>query len=100
MRLIDLDEIEGIDDIRIEDASLRLLAEVRDLPHFAAIQEALRRYQDKALSTVLNLDSDLSRIREAQGRWTMARQLLDLLENDAAAAYERRQKNDEDQDDQ
>ena len=85
------DPVRGADSTPFEDEELKLLAQVRDLPHFAAIKSALLRYQDRAREAIEDFSSDMNRIREAQGRCALARQFLDLLEHDAPAAYHKRQ---------
>lgn len=85
------DPVRGADTDAFPDDEVRLLAEIRDLPHFKALRSALLRYQERARGTIEDFTADLNRIREAQGRCSLARQILDLLENDAPAAYHRRQ---------
>jgi hypothetical protein len=95
-----LDPVFGSDDTPLADDEIKLLAEVRDLPHFPAIRSALLRYQSRAREAIEDFESDLNRIREAQGRCSLARQFLDLLEHDAPAAYHKRQESHADQDDE
>lgn len=93
----DTQEVMGSDDVPLTDDEIKKLAEVKDLPHFAVLRSVLLRYQARALDTIQDYTTPVERIREAQGRCSLAKQFLDLLENDAPRLYEQRhQTTDED----
>ena len=95
MDLFTLKSAEDADSKPLELPELKLLAEIRDLPHWPALQRALMRYEARAYAVIAAPESSIEHIREAQGRLNMARQLADLLADDAPAAYEKRREPDE-----
>ena len=62
------DPVRGADDERLTDEELKLLADVRNLPHFAAIKSALLRYQERARGAIEDFSSDMNRIRGGTGQ--------------------------------
>ncbi len=93
------DEARGADDKAFSDDELRLLAQVSEMPQWPVIRSVLLRYIDRATDKIQDFTADLNQIREAQGRCALAKQFLDLLEQDAPRLYEQRHKDDAKQDD-
>jgi len=94
-----LDEARGADDKGFTDDELRILAQVAEMPQWPTIKNVLLRYIDRATATIQDFTADMNKIREAQGRCALARQFLDLLEQDAPLLYEKRHKQDAEPDD-
>lgn len=97
--LFDLKTVEDADSQPFELDELKLLASIVLLPQWPVLRNALMRYQGRAYAVVTDPTSSVEQIREAQGRMNMARQLSDLLEKDAPAAYEKRREADAEPDD-
>jgi hypothetical protein len=95
---MNLDEARGADDAPFTDDEIRILAQVSEMPQWPTIRSVLLRYIDRSTETIQDFKADLNHIREAQGRCALARQFLDLLEQDAPRLYEQRHKKDAEHD--
>ena len=71
-----------------DEGDLQRLGTLVDTPWWAPLRKVLLRVEDNAIEDLVDESSPKEELSRAQGKVQVVRSLLDLLENDAPAAYQ------------